>query len=91
MTLTLTPEIEKLLAREAQRQGTTPESLALDALQERFGEETKETPETESEGSAYDLFAGRIGRIHGSNEALSQNPGERFTEYVVKKHQEGHL
>ncbi len=91
MTITITPEIEKGLTAEAQRQGTTPETLALDALQERFVRETHREEAGATEGSAYDLFVGRIGGIHGSHEALSQNTGERFTEYVVKKHQEGHL
>lgn len=29
MTITLTPDIEQILTREAERQGTTPEALAL--------------------------------------------------------------
>ena len=36
MTITLTPEIERKLNREAHRHGTTPELLALETLQERF-------------------------------------------------------
>ena len=38
MTITLTPEIEKKLNREANRYGTTPELLALETLQNRFAE-----------------------------------------------------
>ena len=38
MTITLTPEIERKLSREANRYGTTPELLALETLQKRFAE-----------------------------------------------------
>ncbi len=39
MTITLTPELESALARRAERQGTTPELLALHDLQELYKEE----------------------------------------------------
>jgi len=43
-TITLPPEIEKLLIEEAQTQGTTPELLALDYLRQLFGQQaTAET------------------------------------------------
>ena len=32
MTITLTPDIEQILTKEAERQGTTPEALALTQL-----------------------------------------------------------
>ena len=32
MTITLTPEIEQILAEEAQKTGTTPEELAMERL-----------------------------------------------------------
>jgi len=39
-----------------------------------------------------DLFVGRIGRFHsGGKEALSQNCGERFTDYLEQKRREGRL
>lgn len=36
MTITLPPEIEGPLAEEARRQGTTAESLAVEALRKAF-------------------------------------------------------
>lgn len=36
MIITLTPEIEQALTEEARRLGTTPESLALESLFQRF-------------------------------------------------------
>jgi hypothetical protein len=38
MTITLTPDIEAAVADQARRQGTSPESLALDSLREKFVE-----------------------------------------------------
>jgi hypothetical protein len=36
MTITLTPDIEQAVAEQAHRRGTTPESLIVEALRERF-------------------------------------------------------
>jgi hypothetical protein len=36
MVITLTPELEAALTEQARQRGVTPESLALDALRERF-------------------------------------------------------
>lgn len=36
MTITLTPDIENALTEQAREQGTTPETLALDGLREKF-------------------------------------------------------
>ena len=36
MTITLTPDIEQAVAEEAQRRGTTPESLVVETLREKF-------------------------------------------------------
>lgn len=56
MTLTLTPEIENALAEQARREGTTPERLALDGLQNLFV-----TPKPTAEeilGMAAQVYAG---------------------------------
>lgn len=36
MTITLTADIERAIAEQALRRGTTPESLILEALREKF-------------------------------------------------------
>ena len=42
--------------------------------------------------SLADLLAGRVGLIHsGGKEALSENCGERFTDYLEQKRREGRL
>jgi len=44
MTITLPPDIEDLVARQARLQGTTPETLALDSLRESLREKIFEQP-----------------------------------------------
>ena len=91
MTITLTYEIETVLALLASRHGKTPEQVALDTLREHLAPELKLTADEADEGSAADLFAGRIGLIHGAKEALSQDGGNRFAAYVAEKHRAGQL
>ena len=87
LMLELSPETEARLRRKAERAG---QSLPDYLLAVAEAEEDEEGPDA-TEGSAADLFAGRIGRIKGSTEAYSQNCGERFTEYVVEKRKAGNL
>ncbi len=48
-------------------------------------------PATDAKSLA-DLFAGRVGTIKsGGTEALSENCGERFTDYLEQKRREGRL
>jgi hypothetical protein len=88
VTLDIKPETERRLRRKAEQEGQDFPQY-LEALLDENAEAADETEE--AEGSAYDLFAGRIGRIQGSGEAFSQNCGERFTQYVVEKHKAGDL
>lgn len=91
--LELPPEMETRLRRRAERAGQDLPSFLLTVADREAQEETveEEIGEEEQEGSAYDLFAGRIGRIDGSSEALSQNTSEGFTQYLIEKHRAGHL
>lgn len=36
ITITLPPELEKIVTQRAHKQGTTPERIALDGLREKF-------------------------------------------------------
>lgn len=89
MTITLPPEIEGPLADEARRQGTTAETLAVEALRKAFVPIEMEPP-TSGE-SLYDRLAGFIGIIDSGDGTLSQNCGERFTDILVEKRRQGHL
>lgn len=57
VTLELAPEVETRLRRKAAREAQDMTTY-LEAVVER------EAQDEETEGSAYDLFAGRLGGIH---------------------------
>ena len=81
LMLELSPDTEARLRRKAERVGQSfPDYLLAVA----DAEEDAEEPDA-SEGSAADLFAGRIGRIKGSTKAYSQNCGQRFTDYLLSE------
>ena len=87
MVISLTPDIEAALTDEARERGTTPESLALDSLRERF----ISTPPSESpaagEETLADFLRGHIGVLHSSEQVpggarMSENCGEKFAAGV---------
>jgi len=92
-TNTLPPEIERPLAEEAQRQGTTTELLTPDKLRALVAPDDADGAIKNSNvgETLYDFLQGHVGTIDGSSEALSEDCGERFAEDLVKKRQEGGL
>jgi hypothetical protein len=89
MVIRLTSDIETALAQEAQRQGTTPERLALDSLEKLFLPAPSDT--SSGEGSLFDFLSGYIGTVEGTGEALSENCGQHFAEGLVVKQEQGRL
>lgn len=86
MTITLTPKLEKALSEEAQRQGTTPERLALDCLSEMFTFEDSPLAEKYPEGSAFDLFDGLLEQVSSGGEGhWSEDTGRKFAEGMAEK------
>jgi hypothetical protein len=66
VTITLPPELERVVAEQAARQGTTPERFALDKLR---GLLLPSPLATEGQGSMADFFADFIGSIDSSETA----------------------
>lgn len=89
-TIILPPDLEKPLAEEARRQGTTLELLAFDCLRRQFILSTATDKWAESE-TLFDFLSGYIGAVSGTTEALSENCGQRFTQGLVEKQRRGHL
>lgn len=88
MDIKLTPEIESALAKQARRQGTTAERLALDALREKFVEPTQQEPSQEIETLA-DFLDGYIGVLHSTEQVpggarMSEVTGRKFAEGIIK-------
>ena len=96
MTIALPPELEEAVAEEASQKGTTVELLTLDILQERFLKHSSKLPslnETKVRTRA-DFFAGYVGGLHSSEFVLGgaqlfQDTGQKFTDLLVKRRNEG--
>ena len=96
MTITLTPEIERVLTARASRQGTTPEQMALHDLTELYAEAETDKPDPFEGKTLADVLAGHIGTIRSSEYTgievshLSEDE-DSFTDYLVEKRQQGRL
>ena len=88
LTLELSPETEARLRRKAERAGQSlPDYLIAVA-----DAEDEEGEASVAEGSAADLFAGRIGRFRsGGDGNWSQDTGRKFAEGMVEKRRQGRL
>jgi len=94
MELTLTPEIEIAINRQARQKGTTPEQIALDGLQMLFGPGDERVGEPPT--SLADFLEGYVGVIRSSEfidggAQLSENIGERFAQLMAQKRTQDHL
>jgi hypothetical protein len=91
MTITLTPDIEKALAIEATRKGTTPEELALGCLRSSFVRQQPGTAPTQAKNLA-EYLGLYIGAVSSSgSSAMSVDTGKKFTEILLKKREQGKL
>ena len=89
-TITLPPDLEGSIAREAHRRGIAPETLALDGLRRLFAP-APAGEESASSENLFDFLAGHIGTVSGTMEALSERCGDRFADAMVEKHGRGCL
>jgi hypothetical protein len=87
--LELPDPIFDALQQAAAASGTTPVGWIAAHLP---AAESSESAANKKAKSLADLFDGYIGGFSsGSDETLSENCGERFTEYLVQKRREGRL
>jgi hypothetical protein len=92
VTITLPPELEKVVTERAKQQGTTPELWTLDrlhqSLQAEAAVESASEPTAES-GSMLDFFEGYVGVLHSSEfvpggAQMSQDTGRKFAAGMLK-------
>jgi len=88
VTITLPPELESIVIREAQQQGTTPELLTLEKLR---GLLLPALPPETADLTMADFFAGYVGGLHSSEFVpgganLSEDTGSKFKELLLKRH-----
>jgi hypothetical protein len=94
VTITLPPELERVVTVQAQQQGTTPELLTLDKLREVLLPAI--TPPPVTEGTLADYLGEFIGCLDSGElipggARMSENIGERFAEGMLQKRREGRL
>lgn len=92
MVIKLTPDLEKALAEQARKLGTTAETLALKSLRERFAPATAYAS-MKSQGTLADFLMGHIGVLHSGEfvkggAQLSKDTGKEFAAGLVRKRQQ---
>ena len=90
VTITLPPELEKNITERANRQGTTPELLTLDSLNQMYIPPAFLSP-IEAEETLADYWADYIGtidsrEIYPEGSQLSENTGRKFAELMMEKY-----
>jgi hypothetical protein len=93
MTITLPPDLEQVLEKRAQQQGTTPEMLAIDSLTKTYMAQP-ESLSREGEETLADYWADYIGTIDTrevvpAGGSLSTDTGRKFAELMVAKYRKG--
>ena len=93
VTITLPPELEEIVQKEAFQKGTTVELLTLDVLHQRFFKQSSQEA-MHSGGTLADALKDYIGAVNTSQKypegsTLSKNTGQKFAQQMVKKHQQG--
>jgi len=101
MIITLTPDIEQILSEQAQKQGLSPERLALKILKERFAVAFNKrlSPKIVESKRAdkknlMSFLAGRIGVLDSSKYVkggaqMSEKSAQKFTAILLEKHRRG--
>jgi hypothetical protein len=90
MNIPISPEIESALVAAAQRQGTTPEALALSYLRERFAPAAPAQPPAEGPTSLADFLAGHVGILASSEHVpggahMSEEPGRKLADGLLRR------
>jgi hypothetical protein len=88
MQVTLTPDIEEALIKQAGKTGTTPEILVLEVLREHLSE-MQEPDELSSNKTLAEFLGDQIGSLATGDYVpgsanLSEHTGKRFTEILLK-------
>jgi hypothetical protein len=92
VTITLPPELEQAITEQAQRQGTTPELLAVEKLRGALLPVLPQVADITGSTMA-DFFAGYVGGLHSSEYVpggaqLSKDTGKKFKELLLKRHRQ---
>ena len=87
LTITLAPEEEAQLQRQAQESGQTPEDYVLEKLRPLL---VISSP-PQDERDVPHLWRGLVGVLHSGQDSLSEETGKQFAEGMAEKQREGNL
>lgn len=87
-TIVLPPDLEADLNQQATCEGKSLEVLAIEGLRQFVS--SKHTASAAPK-NLKEYLGDMIGRLEGNGEALSENCGERFTEYLLEKQKAGKI
>ena len=82
MTITLTSDMEEALVERAQQQGTTPENLAVEMLQQLLRPSPASADKTKRQAALAAIQSGRYARPRVSGEGLASDA------FAARKEQE---
>ena len=94
MIIELTPDIERRLAEQARKLGTTPEQLAIASLRERFGPTAVHDVPAEAPGTLADFLQGHVGVLHSSEQVpggahMSEDSSKKYAAGLLRQHRRG--
>ena len=92
MTIPLTPELSQAIGKAAEEQGTTPETLAAEALRARFGRAESETasPDTRTLADRLAPYVGVLdsGETPPDGARMSGGRGN-YGKMLLERHRNG--
>lgn len=96
MTIDLTPDLERALAEAARERGTTPESLALEVLRDRFVQPKPSFPNGKEPANMEEFLEGFIGVLNSSEHVpgganMSTMTGRDIGDDLFRRREEGRL
>jgi hypothetical protein len=91
--ITLTPDIERALAEQASRLGTTPERLAIDSLREHLTMPLSQSRPSDTAETLADLLHEHIGVLHSGDfipggARMSEDSGQKFAAGLMEQHRQ---
>lgn len=96
ITITLSPELERVVTERAEKQGTTPELYSLEDMNERYLSKLPTATEEPANETMADFFEGYAGTVNSremmpEGAHLSKDTGRKFKELMLRKYREGKL
>ena len=96
VTIEFPPELKRKLDESARRRGTTPDALVLTIVRDQLLAEEETKSVDPAPRNLAERLRGYVGVLHSSEHVpggaqMSERTGEKFTEILLRRRQEGRL